>query len=345
MLDISVIKKFDSQEMYKVYDKWPEIALKSFESNQESIDFGQIDHIVFAGMGGSGAIGDIFSAILSKTNIHVNVVKGYHLPKTVNAKTLVIAISISGNTDEIIRIIDLAYEQGCKLVVFTSGGKIKEICIGKKIEFRIIEKFHSPRASFPSFLYSILNILSNVFPIEKNEILDSINQLQILQQEISSNNLTENNRALELAKWINKIPLIYYPFGLQSVAIRFKNSLQENSKKHVIVEDIVESCHNGIVAWEKKSEVQPILIKGVNDHVKTKEKFMILSEYFQENDIEFKEINSIKGNILSKIINLIYLLDYASIYKAVLDKIDPSPVGSITYVKNRIDEFKEKHTK
>jgi len=141
------------------------------------------------------------------------------------------------------------------------------------------------------------------------------------------------------------MPLIYYPFGLQSVAIRFKNSLQENSKKHVIVEDIVESCHNGIVAWEKKSEVQPILIKGVNDHVKTKEKFMILSEYFQENNIEFKEINSIKGNILSKIINLIYLLDYASIYKAVLDKIDPSPVGSITYVKNRIDEFKEKHTK
>jgi glucose/mannose-6-phosphate isomerase len=345
VLDISAIKKFDSQGMYKIYDKWPEIAVKSFESNQESIDFGQIDHIVFAGMGGSGAIGDIFSAILSKTNTHVNVVKGYHLPKTVNAKTLVIAISISGNTDEIIRIIDLAYEQGCKLVVFTSGGKIKEICIEREIEFRIIEKFHSPRASFPSFLYSILNILSNVFPIEKNEILDSINQLQILQQEISSNNLTENNRALELAKWINKMPLIYYPFGLQSVAIRFKNSLQENSKKHVIVEDIVESCHNGIVAWEKKSEVQPILIKGVNDHVKTKEKFMILSEYFQENNIEFKEINSIKGNILSKIINLIYLLDYASIYKAVLDKIDPSPVGSITYVKNRIDEFKEKHTK
>jgi len=30
-------------------------------------------------MGGSGAIGDVFSSILSKTNIHVNVVKGYLL--------------------------------------------------------------------------------------------------------------------------------------------------------------------------------------------------------------------------------------------------------------------------
>jgi len=342
VLDISTIKKIDTQEMYKVYDKWPKIALESFESNQKSMDFGQIDHIVFAGMGGSGAIGDIFSAILSKTNIHVNVVKGYHLPKTVNAKTLVIAISISGNTDEIIRIIELAYNQDCKLVVFTSGGKMEKICIEKNIKFRIIKEFHSPRASFPSFLYSILNILSNVFPIEKNEVLDSINQLQILQQEISSNNLTKNNRALLLAEGINGIQLIYYPFGLQSVAIRFKNSLQENSKKHVIIEDIVESCHNGIVAWEKKSEVQPILIKGVNDHVKTKEKFMVLSEYFEQNDIEFKEINSIEGNILSKIINLIYLLDYTSIYKAVLDEIDPSPVTSIIHVKNRIAELEKK---
>ena len=43
----------------------------------DSVDLGpwkqgmlkDIDHIVFAGMGGSGAIGDIFSAILSKTKI------------------------------------------------------------------------------------------------------------------------------------------------------------------------------------------------------------------------------------------------------------------------------------
>src|SRR3989344_8243007 len=77
MLDLSTIKKYDSQKMYKVYDKWPEIARESFESNQESIDFDNIDHIVFAGMGGSGAIGDLFSAILSKTKIHVTVVKGY----------------------------------------------------------------------------------------------------------------------------------------------------------------------------------------------------------------------------------------------------------------------------
>jgi len=53
-----------------------------------------------------------------------------------------------------------------------------------------------------------------------------------------------------------EIPLIYYPYGLQAAAIRFKNSLQENSKIHVISEDVIETCHNGIVSWESKSNVK-----------------------------------------------------------------------------------------
>ena len=325
--------------MYRIYDNWPKIAKLHYEKNLEKINFTGIDHIVFAGMGGSGSLGDIFSAILSKTDIHVCVVKGYHLPNTVNSNTLVIAISISGNTDETLRILELAAKQDCKLIAFTSGGKMEQICLEKNIEFRKIEEFHSPRASFPSFLYSLLNILSPIIPIKKEEVLESIQKLEFLQKEISSENLSENNPALSLAKWMTNTPLIYYPFGLHSAAIRFKNSLQENSKTHVIMEDIVESCHNGIVAWEKKSNVQPILIKGVDDHIKTKEKYQILVEYFQQNKIKYREIISTEGNILSKIINLIYLLDYSTIYKAILDKIDPSLVKSIDYVKNRTNQF------
>ena len=63
--------------MYKVYDNWPNIAKSYYEKNFEKVTFTDIDHIVFVGMGGSGALGDIFSAILSKTDIHVCVVKGY----------------------------------------------------------------------------------------------------------------------------------------------------------------------------------------------------------------------------------------------------------------------------
>ena len=141
-----------------------------------------------------------------------------------------------------------------------------------------------------------------------------------------------------MAKWITGIPNIYYPHGLESAAIRFKSSLQENSKTHVILEDIIEACHNGIVAWEKSSEIQPILLQGQDDYIKTKERFSIIKDFFKKNEIDFKEINSVSGNILTKTICLIYILDYASIYKAVLSKIDPSPVSSIDYIKSRLTE-------
>ena len=52
--------------------------------------------------------------------------------------------------------------------------------------------------------------------------------------------------------------------------------------------------------------------------------------------IKFEEIFSVEGNIISKLVCLIYLLDYASIYLAVLSKTDPSPVTAIDFIKSRL---------
>jgi len=337
LLDISSIEKFDSQGMYKVYDMWPQIARESYESNLEPIDFKDIDHIVFSGMGGSGALGDVFSSILSKTDIHVNVVKGYHLPRTVDSNTLVVTTSISGNTVETLTVLDSARKTGCKLIAFSSGGKMEEHCTKNKVEFRKVLMYHSPRASFPAFLYSILKTLNSVISVKKEDISESIAEMENSQKLISSSNLSEKNPSLNLAEWINGIPLVYYPWGLEAAAIRFKASLQENAKTHAIAENVIESCHNGIVSWEKKSEVKPILIEGQDDFIKTKERWGIVKEYFKQNNIDFREVSSVKGSILSKLINLIYFLDYASIYKAIIQQVDPSPIKSIDFVKNRLN--------
>ena len=111
---------------------------------------------------------------------------------------------------------------------------------------------------------------------------------------------------------------------------------QENNKIHVIAENVVEACHNGIVSWEVKSNVKPILLQGTDDYIKTKEIWKVLKEYFKENNIDFREVFSNKGSIVSKIINLVYLLDYTSVYSAILSKIDPSPVSSIDYIKQKM---------
>jgi glucose/mannose-6-phosphate isomerase len=323
--------------MYKIYDEWPIIARKSFESKQKDINFKNIEHIVIAGMGGSGAIGDILSSILSKTKIHVNVIKGYVLPSTVNENTLVITISVSGNTVETLSVLKSANEIKSKIIAFSSGGKMEVFCKNNKIEHRLVTKYHSPRASFTSYLYTILNVLHSTLKIKKQDINESIIELENINKKIRSSNLTKSNTSLNLAEWITGIPMIYYPFGLESIAIRFKNILQENVKIHVIAEDVVEACHNGIVSWERKSNVNPIIIQGKDDYIKTKERWNIIKEYFSENKIDFREINSIEGSILSKLINLIYILDYCSIYKAVLLETDPTPVKSISYIKDKIE--------
>ena len=336
MLDISLLEKYDSQKMYKIYDDWPTLAKEAYNSDLEPANFENIDHIVFAGMGGSGAIGDLFSSILSKTNIHTSVVKGYLLPKTVDENTLVVTTSVSGNTIETLTVLESTQKLNCQTIAFCSGGKMKQFCIDNKINFRIINSIHSPRASFVIYAYSILNVLHKILPINDNDILSSIDSLFEMHKQISTNNLTDSNPAIDLANWISGIPIIYYPHGLQSVAVRLKSALQENSKIHAIAEDVIESCHNGIVAWETPSTVQPILLKGSDDYFKTKERFSIIEQYFTENNIDFKIINSVEGNILTKIFSLIYLFDYVSIYRAISTHTDPSPVKSINYVKRKL---------
>ncbi len=338
ILDLPVIEKYDSQKMYKVYDKWPEIARESFESSQESIDFNDIDHIVFAGMGGSGAIGDVFSSILSKSDVHVSLVKGYLLPNTVDKNTLVVVTSVSGNTIETLTVLDSAKKLDCNVIAFSSGGKMEQFCKNNQIIFRKIPLFHSPRTSLINFTYTILKVLNSILPIGKKDIIESLNELDTMKKQIGSHNLSDSNPAINLARWISGIPIIYYPYGLQSAATRFKSSLQENAKTHAMTEDVIETCHNGIVSWERSSIVQPILLQGKDDYIKTKERFEIVKEFFIKNNIDFKEINSSSGNILTKTISLIYMLDYVSIYKAVLSEIDPSPVVSIDYIKTKLSE-------
>ena len=335
-MNLEDLKKTDSKEMYKTYDEWPEIAKNSFNKKFEKLDIKNIDHVVFAGMGGSGSIGDTISAILSKKDIHVSNVKGYLLPKTVDSNSLVIATSVSGNTDETLEVLKTVKETDARTIGFSSGGLMEKYCKNNDIFFQKISMIHSPRASFTRFLYSILNILDSILPLKSKDIIESITSLEKLKGNIFSGNLTEQNKALELAEFTRDIVTIYYPAGLQASAIRYKNCLQENSKMHAMTEDIIESSHNGIVSWERDNNVKPVLIQGRDDHIKTLERWNILEDFLNMKKIEYMRIQSIEGNILSKIVNLNYLLDYSSIYTAVLNKIDPSPVKSIEYMKNKL---------
>lgn len=322
--------------MHIVYDNWPALCREYYEKNYDKIESNKIEHVIFVGMGGSGAVGDVLSSILSKTKIHLHVVKGYHLPNTANPKSLVVTTSASGNTSETLHVLSDAKKNHCRIIAFSSGGKMMDYCKKNKIDHRVVPISNSPRASFPIYLYSILNVLSDIVPISKRDVNESLSKLEQTKLQICSSNLEKENPAIDLAKYMSNTPMIYYPAGLGAAATRFKNSLQENAKMHAMSEDVIEACHNGIVSWEKPSGIKPILIQGKDDYVKTKLLWKIVKEYFDKNNIGYQEVYSMSGSILSKIVNLVYLLDYTTLYRAILSKTDPTPVKSIDFVKKRL---------
>ena len=152
-MNLEDLEKIDSQKMCQTYDKWPDIAKQRYEQEFSRPEFKDIDHIVFAGMGGSGTIGDVFSSILSKNNIHTSVVKGYLLPKTVDSNTLVVATSISGNTDETLTILENSVKTNAKVIALSSGGKMEEVSSKNSIPYFKINQTHSPRASLLSLIH------------------------------------------------------------------------------------------------------------------------------------------------------------------------------------------------
>lgn len=338
MVTAHSLAKYDPQQMHKFYDQWPLFAKKAYyDTSMTPPKFNRkITHIVFAGMGGSGAIGDLFASILSKTPIHVSVVKGYTLPRTVDKNTLVVTISISGNSRETLSVLKSARKTNCDIIAFCSGGAMKKICVRNNIKCYNTPMTHSPRLSFITYVYTILKILRDIIPIGQNDIKQSIHNLEKIHKKICFDNLSKTNPALTLAANISKTPVVYYPSGFASVAIRFKSSLQENAKTHIIIEDVIEVSHNGIVAWEKKSTMQPILLQGPDDYITTKQRWKVIKKYFTKNKIKFLEVKSAKGDILTKLVGLNYFLDYTTFYHAVLNKIDPSPIKSIDYIKDNL---------
>ena len=88
MLNKETLDKYDTQGMYKMYDRWPEIAKDAYNSDLEPVDFHDIDHIVFAGMG--PLTRETWILLFDKIEENKSPIapERYLLPKTVDKNTL-----------------------------------------------------------------------------------------------------------------------------------------------------------------------------------------------------------------------------------------------------------------
>ena len=84
-----------------------------------------VENVVVLGMGSSGIVGDVLTAVAAPfMPVPVTVVKGYVPPDHVGTGSFVLAVSFSGDSEETIEAATAAYEAGAALVVVSGGGEL-----------------------------------------------------------------------------------------------------------------------------------------------------------------------------------------------------------------------------
>jgi len=194
---------------------------------------------------------------------------------------------------------------------------------------------NSPRSSLVFSLYTILGALSESIGLPQKQITASIRNLKKTKKIIFSTD-EKNNPSSNLAKFISGVPICYYSPKLLPAALRFKNDFQENCKKHAMIEEIAESCHNSINAWENPSNTNPILFRKDDDHPLIKKQFDVVKEYLKSKNVPYMEIFTPRGNLLNALINPMYHMGYATILRAINNGIDPTDIPAIRFIKARL---------
>jgi glucose/mannose-6-phosphate isomerase len=342
MLSKEEVEVIDKSRLYEDYEGWPQYCEDAFSLDVAIPDIGEIDRIFYAGMGGSGASGDILEdAFTSTLDKQIIVLKDYHLPKFTVKNDLVIVASASGDTAEALSVVKEASELGCKLAAISTGGKLEYFCKEKEIAFTKTKMLKVPRSSFPYLFFPALKILLKITESKRiRDKLDSvIPKLKELHGMININSTFNENPAKKIANRLSEgIPVIYSSAENKGVANRFKTALNENSKMIAHTAVVPELCHNEIEGWKEGGNkvFKPIFIRNKNEFPEITKRFEVMKDIVESTGIDIYQYWEFGDNYFSRSLTSIYLLDYASIYAAVLRKIDPIIIPNIDNLKKRL---------
>ena len=169
--------------MKELIENFPENlreALLIAEQNPLQKSYPKFANIVICGMGGSGIGGRLVAGwFIDELDIPVNFCQDYTLPKYVNNKSLVIACSYSGNTEETLSAVQQAHEKGACIIGLTSGGKLAEFCSKFHYECFFVPGGKPPRTQLAFSLVLLTHVLAQTGLI-KNESLASFAEAAFL---------------------------------------------------------------------------------------------------------------------------------------------------------------------
>ena len=345
--DPQIYKKLDPADMVGRLHELPQQCRDAWQKASEfelPADYSGADKVIILGMGGSAIAADLVrSLVASEGRVPIYVHRDYDLPSWLDDKTLVIASSYSGMTEETILSFAQALEMPAKKLVITTGGKLKGMAEERGIPVLDFDYRSQPRAALGYSLAFLLCLFQKLSFIgdKSADMAEMMPLLEKLSQGFGLERAFEHNPAKRLASNLfGRLILIYGAGILSEVAHRWKTQFNENSKAWAFHEVFPELNHNAVVGYEFPKEVAArvfvILLHSSAIHPRIQARYQVTCEILERAGIEHEVVQAEGSCALSQMMSLVLLGDWVSYYLAILHGTDPSSVSVIDYVKERI---------
>jgi len=347
--NVKSIRQIDQNGMLDLISSLPSDLKQLITTNVSKFSLStKISSIVYSGMGGSGISGEVLKAWLEpKLKIPIVINNDYSVPSFVGPKTLFIAVSFSGNTEETLCAFDTALKMGAQAVAVSSGGLLEEKARENKAPFLKIKAHERmvPRTTYGQIIVQLAQLFERSGLIDiKSEIKETIEVIQNVQFDLLPDIALRNNISKQIAESIyGHIPVIYSYGILQPAAHRWKTQFNENAKILSWFENLPEMNHNSLVGWSNdKTSCSHVSIL-LRDQQCEQNNPLLARRIEATKDLGWKkaakiiEVWSSGNSALARIMSTIHIGDFASVYLAILRKKNPLPVEIINKLKSRLE--------
>jgi len=304
-----------------------------------------IDQVVVLGMGGSGIAGDIVEAIAApQMAIPIVVTKGYECPNFVGPRTLVMAASFSGETEETLHAASMAHDRGAHIYSVTCGGTLSHM----SREWGAVVHHVDSRIPMPRCAVGAMSI-----PLLLG--LDLMGLLNEMEEQIDDAVATLRRRCASIREGVDvsklvaaeigsAIPLIYGGGKLGEVAAaRLKNQINENAKSPAFFNSLPEMCHNEMAGWgtvdnPKELNIVPIHLRHGYEHQRLAPRFEFNDTLIGRDGVHVTTVQAQGQAPLSQLFDLILVGDQTSLELAALHGQDPGPIDVLAELKHQLSQ-------
>ncbi|MBA2613746.1 MAG: bifunctional phosphoglucose/phosphomannose isomerase [Bacteroidetes bacterium] len=309
------------------------IADKAIISSSQNIN-----NIVITGLGGSGIGGTIIYELISDScKVPIVINKDYFLPAFVDANTLLIVSSYSGNTEETLSAMQQAISKKVQIVCITSGGKVLELAKQHQFDFIEIPGGNPPRSCIGYSLVQLIKVLVAKGFADKKLFSDLEASIALLDKE----HIAIKTEAQKIAgKLLNKICVIYSLGTCEGAVVRFRQQINENSKMLCWHHVFPEMNHNELVGWTTKNDSLVVITFHTSfDYGRTQKRYTVCKPIFEKYSSGVIDIAAKGESKLEQFLYLINIGDWISCYVAELRGIDPVEVNVIDHLKAELAKF------